>query len=185
MKQHLAHDWYSEPVPDNVWIGERSWVYSSFAFLHCQSRRPVGVRIGDDTGVYHGSFFELGHDGEVEIGNFCTLVGAIIATNQRVVIHDYAFIAHEVTIADTSVAAPPRAVDSVQTDTTPRVAVEIGENVWIGARAVLLDGARIGKNAIVGAASVVDFEVPDNSIIAGNPASVVGHVLRTRNSKSP
>lgn len=56
--------------------------------------------------------------------------------------------------------------------------IEIQDNVWIGARAVILGGARIGEGSIVGAASVVDFEVPPYSIVAGNPARVVGSVTR-------
>jgi acetyltransferase-like isoleucine patch superfamily enzyme len=50
--------------------------------------------------------------------------------------------------------------------------------VWIGARAVLLKGTQLGKGSIVGAGTVVDFEVPAYSIVAGNPARVVGEVQR-------
>ena len=171
---YLEHDWYPRPIPANVAIGARSWLYSSFAFVHYRSQRAVGVRIGNDSGVYHGSFFDLGPDGEVEIGDFCTLVGAIIATNTRVAIRDYAFIAHEVVIADTFAAIP---FPVIAYDGPSRVGssagVIIGRNSWIGARAVLLSGARIGEGAIVGAAAVVDFEVPPFSVVAGNPARIV------------
>lgn len=51
--------------------------------------------------------------------------------------------------------------------------VIIGENCFIGARAVLLPGATIGNNCIVGAGSVVRGEVPSGSIVTGNPAKVV------------
>jgi maltose O-acetyltransferase len=51
--------------------------------------------------------------------------------------------------------------------------VEVGENAWIGARAVLLAGARVGRNSVVGAAAVVDFDVPADCVVAGNPARVV------------
>ena len=56
----------------------------------------------------------------------------------------------------------------------PPESIVVGENAWIGARAVLLEGARLGEGAIVGAAAVVDFEVPPYAIVAGNPARVVG-----------
>lgn len=172
--QTLAHDWFPKPLPGNVVIGERSWCYSSFAFLHYRSQRPCGVRVGSDSGIYHGTFFELGPDGEVEIGNYCTLVGAIIATNSRVVIEDYAFVAHEVVIADSIVASPPDA--GISPGKVPEIT--LGENSWVGARAVLLPGARIGAEAIVGAAAVVDFEVPAGAIVAGNPAQIVGWTRR-------
>ena len=50
----------------------------------------------------------------------------------------------------------------------------LGDDVRIGAGATLLKGARIGSGSIVGAGAVVDFEVPLNTIVAGNPARVVG-----------
>jgi acetyltransferase-like isoleucine patch superfamily enzyme len=166
----LPHDWYPEPLPANVTVGERSWVYSSFAFLHYRSARLCGVKIGNDTGVYNGTFFDLGPNGEVEVGDYCSLVGAIISTNGRVVIGDYAFLAHEVVLADSPVAVPAP-TDGVSAS---EPSIVLGENSWVGARAVLLGGARIGQGAVVGAGAVVDFEVPDYAIVAGNPARVVG-----------
>ena len=129
-------------------------------------RRPCGVSVGHDSGLYAGTFFDRGPAGEVEIGNYCTLVGAIISTNSRAQIGDYAFIAHEVVIADSWVAVPHTELEG------PRGDIVIGENVWIGTRAILLTGARIGEGAIIGAGSVVDFEVPPYTVVAGNPAKI-------------
>ena len=168
----LSHDWFPQVLPDNVVIGERSWCYSSYAFLHYRSRRPCGVKVGDDTGIYHGTFFDLGPEGEVEIGNFCTLVGAIISTNGRVVIEDYTFVAHEVVLAD-SFAAKPLPPDMAD-PRPPPPPILLSQNSWIGARAVIMSGTAIGKNAVIGAGSVVNFDVPPNAIVAGNPARIVG-----------
>lgn len=162
----LEHDWFPEPLPDNVTLGEGSWLYSSFAFRHYRSER--GVRVGRHSGLYNGTFFDLGPDGEVEIGDYCAIVGAIIACNCRVVIEDYAFVAHAVTIADGHAATPGGDV----TRAFAEPPIVIGENAWVGARAVLLSGARIGQDAIVGAGSVIDFDVPRGSVVAGNPSKV-------------
>ncbi|MDO4978293.1 MAG: DapH/DapD/GlmU-related protein [Eubacteriales bacterium] len=51
--------------------------------------------------------------------------------------------------------------------------IHIKENVWIGAGATILPGICIGKNAIVGAASVVTKDVPDYAVVVGNPAKIV------------
>jgi acetyltransferase-like isoleucine patch superfamily enzyme len=51
--------------------------------------------------------------------------------------------------------------------------VHIEENAWIGANAVILPGITIGKNSIVGAGSVVTHNVPDNTVVVGNPARVL------------
>jgi acetyltransferase-like isoleucine patch superfamily enzyme len=168
----LPHDWIPEPLPGNIQIGPRSWLYSTFAFVHYRSQQACGVQVGHDTGIYNGTFFDIGTNGQVIIGNYCTLVGAILSTNGLISIGDYTFIAHEVTIADHFAATPPNASDHIA---SPRrnSEISIGPNVWIGARATILRGADIGEGAIVGAACVVNGKVPPHSIIAGNPARIL------------
>ena len=46
----------------------------------------------------------------------------------------------------------------------------IGNDVWIGNRALILQGVKIGNGAVIGAGSVVTKDVPDYTIVAGNPA---------------
>lgn len=48
--------------------------------------------------------------------------------------------------------------------------IDIGENVWIGAQAVILPGVTIGADAIIGAGSIVTRDVPAGVTVAGNPA---------------
>jgi acetyltransferase-like isoleucine patch superfamily enzyme len=50
--------------------------------------------------------------------------------------------------------------------------IVIEENVWLGLRAIVGKGVRIGKNSIIGAGSVVAGDIPPNVIAAGNPAVV-------------
>lgn len=51
--------------------------------------------------------------------------------------------------------------------------ITIGDNVWLGGSVIVLPGVTVGKNSIVGAGSVVTKDVPDNVIVAGNPARIV------------
>jgi acetyltransferase-like isoleucine patch superfamily enzyme len=170
-KARLPHDWYPAPLPETVSLGESSWLYSSFAFLHCRSSRPRAVTVGHSSGVYNGCFFELGPEAEVEIGDYSTLVGVIVATNGRVRIGNYCFLAHEVVLADSFAPTPIHAGDPIEGNEA-RIILE--DDVWVGANVVLLAGAHIGQGAIIGAGTVVDFEVPAYAIVAGNPARVVG-----------
>ncbi|MDI6774435.1 MAG: DapH/DapD/GlmU-related protein [Verrucomicrobiota bacterium] len=51
--------------------------------------------------------------------------------------------------------------------------VRVGDNAWIGARALILKSVTIGENAVVGAGAVVTRDVAPNTVVAGNPAVVV------------
>lgn len=56
----------------------------------------------------------------------------------------------------------------------PDTPLEIMEDVWIGARAIILPGCkRIGAHSIIGAGAIVTHDVPDYAIIGGNPAKVI------------
>lgn len=56
----------------------------------------------------------------------------------------------------------------------PRTApVEVGAGSWLGANCVILPGARLGRNVVVAAGSVVRGEVPDYAVVAGAPARIV------------
>ena len=178
MSAVLPHDWFEEPVPANCRLGERTWLYSSFAFRHFRSKRPSAVEVGHDTGLYNGTFFDLGADGSVSIGRYCSIVGAIFSTDHCISIGDYVFISHEVVLAEDEIAAPAGSSQAAPSGPKGDRNITIEDDVWIGARAIILGGARIGAGAVVGAAAVVKEEVPPYAIFAGNPGRIVGYVPR-------
>jgi acetyltransferase-like isoleucine patch superfamily enzyme len=85
-------------------------------------------------------------------------------------------IGANVTIADTDFhALDPLIRSSPQDQNAAAVApVEIGDDVFIGAGSYILKGVQIGTGAVVGAGSVVTRQVPPRTIVAGNPAKLVG-----------
>ena len=54
--------------------------------------------------------------------------------------------------------------------------IRIGDNVWIGAGAVILAGVRIGNNTIIGAGSVVTRDIPENVVAVGSPCRVLREI---------
>ena len=54
--------------------------------------------------------------------------------------------------------------------------IVIKNNAWIGAAATILAGVTVGENSIVGAGSIVTKDVPDNIIVAGNPAKFLKRI---------
>lgn len=65
--------------------------------------------------------------------------------------------------------------------------VDIGDDVFIGARAMLLKGVRLGRGCVVAAGAVLPprFEAPPLSIIAGNPATIIGNLAAERAAPAP
>lgn len=54
--------------------------------------------------------------------------------------------------------------------------VTIGNNVWIGGKAIICPGVTIGDNSVIGAGSVVVKDVPANVVVAGNPAKIIRYM---------
>jgi len=57
--------------------------------------------------------------------------------------------------------------------------ITIGENVWIGAGAIILPGVTIGDNSVIGAGSLVNRDIPANVVAVGNPCRVLREITPT------
>lgn len=64
-------------------------------------------------------------------------------------------------------------------DNDNRLIPEIGDDVEVGANAVIIGGIRIGNNVTVGAGAVVVKDVPNNVVVAGNPARIIREKLNS------
>jgi len=58
--------------------------------------------------------------------------------------------------------------------------VQIGDNVWIGGRAVINPGVKVGNNVVIASGSIVTKDLPDNVVVAGNPAKVIKQIEAKR-----
>lgn len=54
--------------------------------------------------------------------------------------------------------------------------IEIGNDVWIGGNVVVLPGVKIGNNVVIGAGSIVNKDIPSNSVAVGNPCRVIKEI---------
>lgn len=54
--------------------------------------------------------------------------------------------------------------------------IRVGDNVWFGGGVIVLPGVTIGSNVVIGAGSVVNRDLPDGVLAAGNPARVLRHL---------
>lgn len=106
------------------------------------------------------------HVGENLVANF----NLTILDEAEVRIGDNVFIGPNVSIFT---ACHP--LDSERRDKNIQWArpVTIGNSVWIGGDTTVLPGITIGSNVVIGAGSVVTRDVPDNTVVAGNPAKKI------------
>lgn len=54
--------------------------------------------------------------------------------------------------------------------------IEIGNNVFIGLNSIILKGVKVGNNVIIGAGSIINKNIPDNVVVAGVPARIIGTI---------
>lgn len=114
---------------------------------------------------------------ELTIGKNCGF-GAFnhITCTNKIIIGDRCLTGKWVTITDNSHGKTDW--DSLQTAPIMRPiyskgSVLIGDDVWIGDKATILPGVTIGNGAVIAANAVVTRDVPDYSIVAGNPARII------------
>lgn len=63
--------------------------------------------------------------------------------------------------------------------------ISVGDNVWIGTGVSVLPGVTIGSNTVIGAGSVVNRDIPDGVIAAGNPCRVIRKITEADKNKYP
>ena len=136
------------PPYRRFWLGRKSVIES-----YCCINNAVGdVTIGDNT----------------RIGIHCTIIGPVCIGNNVNLAQGITVTALNHNFADTS-----RRIDEQGISTNP---VVIGDDVWIGANAVILPGVTIGRHVVVAAGAVVTKDVPDYCVVAGIPAKVIKEV---------
>jgi len=108
------------------------------------------------------------------IGHNFGMTGGGLVAGQTIRIGDRVIIGANSLVTDTDfhpLDPKQRRPSPLQGKTKP---VEIGHDVFIGTRAIILKGTKIGAGSVVGAGAVVSGTFVKNSIIAGNPAKIIG-----------
>ena len=112
----------------------------------------------------------------IRIGDDCGLTGTTIVAAEEVVLGNRVLIGANVTLADTDfhpLTPEGRAKDINAGKHAP---IHIGDDVFVGMNSLILKGVTIGEGSVVGAGSVVTRDVPERTIVAGNPARVLAEV---------
>lgn len=116
-------------------------------------KKPKNISIGHH--IYINHHVEIGsHDCGVEIGNYVQIAPYVCILNS---FHDYSRT--DIPMYDQKKLKAMKVI--------------IDDDVWIGYRAIILPGTRIGKGSVIAAGAVVTKDVPPFSVVAGIPAKVI------------
>ena len=151
---------YNRSARDKVSIGDNVTLECK---LNCNSGATVSI--GDYTSIRENSVINC--DNRIQIGSYC-------------------FIGNEVLIQDNDshpISAQARKEQALKYVGGPSDTLEarnepiiIQDCVWIGTRVIILKGVTIGYGSIVGTGSVITQDVPEMSIVAGNPAKLIARI---------
>ena len=128
-----------------------------------------GCKIDDGSRI--GTFVEIQKNAFV--GKRCKIQSHTFIC-EGVTIEDEVFIGHGVMFINDMYPRATTTSGGLQTESDWKVIkTQVKKGASIGSNATILGGIVIGQNAIVGAGSVVTKNVPDNTIVAGNPAKPI------------
>lgn len=126
--------------------------------------RSLGVKINEEPGdcwISPTIFLDSSGYDMIEIGDDCTISFDVV-----ILVHDYSI----------NNAFRVLGIPEAERHRVIKRPVKIGNNCFIGAKAIIMPGAVIGDNCIVGSGAVVRGHIPEGSIVSGNPATVIGDV---------
>ncbi len=146
----------SLPLPDHIndrWDRAERLGFGKGTNIYDSSYIIGDVKVGENCWI--GMFTILDGSGGLSVGNYCTISAGV---------HIYSHSNVKQTL--TSGKMP-----------IERLPVKLGNNCYIGPQSIITMGVCIGNNCVVGSNTLVNKNLPDNSIVVGNPAKIIGKVV--------
>jgi acetyltransferase-like isoleucine patch superfamily enzyme len=160
----LRHPW-------KVRIGD-DVVIDDHVLLDAKGTANEGITLGDGVFLGRGSILSC-KDGDIVLGDNTNLgFHCEVFSGSRVVVGRYGLFAAQAYLVGGGHDFERADVPVIEQARRSR-GIALGENVWLGTGAKVLDGVRIGSRVVVGANAVVAEDLPDGVVAAGVPARVV------------
>lgn len=151
--------------PGSISIGDR----------FCLNSRGVSNLVG----ISNRASFQCLEDAKIIIGKHCEFSSTVLSSRSKITIGDYVKIGGNVRLFDHDYHSEHHEnrrdpyKDAADVKTQPIV---IEDDVFIGTNSIILKGVHIGARSIIGAGSVVAIkDIPEDSVVAGNPAKIIKH----------
>lgn len=159
--------------PQRITLGQRVTL-SDGVVLDAKGSTGDGIVIGDE--VFIGLHTVITTtDGTIELARGCN-IGAWcrIGSYGRTRIGEKALLAAWVYVVGAGHESSRTDIPILDQPYTTRGGAEVGDGAWIGAKATVMDGTKVGPHAIIGAHALVTSDVPPWTIAVGIPARVTG-----------
>lgn len=150
------------PNTDNRLFGKQSTKFRSLLF------RMITGNSTKEIGIQRKAVFAS----NVKLGKYSS-IGINCSIGSETVIGDYVMMGPDVYIFTVNHETSDTLIPMKKQGNTTVRGVTIGNDVWIGARSIILPGIKIGDGAIIGAGSVVTKDVPPYAVVGGNPAKIL------------
>ena len=156
--------------PGKIAIGDNSFIYDNVV-LDAKGEKNQGIRIGENVYVGRNTILSC-KEGSIFLGDYCNIsANCSLLSETEINLGKYCFLAGNCYL----VAGGNHSYESISTPimfqpSFSRGGIIIGEDVWLGAGVIVLDGASIGRGCVVGAGSVVRNPLDEYSVAVGIPA---------------
>jgi acetyltransferase-like isoleucine patch superfamily enzyme len=157
--------------PHKIRLGEGTTV-DDLVVLDAKGTGNRGIEVGRSVFLGRGTILSC-KDGDITIGDHGNLgfhcevfSGSSVTVGRHALFAAQAYLVgggHEFEQPDVAVIDQPRSSKGIV----------LGDNVWLGTGAKVLDGVRVGSHAVVGANAVVNADLPEGAVAAGVPARVL------------
>lgn len=144
-------------------------------YLRASLLRILGARIGANARIYEVKFFNLKYgfknliiEDDVHIGT-----DTLIDLSEKVVIRKGATISPRVTMLTHIDAGSRHRNPLCKIYPSQSMPIEIGSYAWVGTSAIITLGVKIGEKSVIGANSLVNSDIPPESLSFGTPAKVI------------
>jgi acetyltransferase-like isoleucine patch superfamily enzyme len=154
-------------------------------WISCFILRLNGTRFGKAVEIINVRFLSLGNN--AFIGNFVRIQasGSIKIKDNVYIGHNNYIFGKNIYIGNDFMSGPNVCIMAgnhglklnapINAQPTTNLGIRIGNDVWVGCNATILDGVVIGDHVVIGAGSVVTKSLPNFSICVGNPAHPISY----------
>lgn len=137
----------------------------------------ISVSAFSEIGVAHACVLRtLDAGSRLSVGDDVGMSGCSIVASESVTIGDRVLLGADVIVADTDFHPVRPEGRRWSRRGVARAPITIEDNVFLGARSIVLKGVTIGADSVIAASSVVTRDIPPGVVAAGTPARVVGTI---------